>query len=106
MEFQMVITTRILHPQKEEEKEGGKGGGVACGKCSHGKGTFMGPEEPSWALRAFPWPAESAQTYFSTQARERHLHGCLDLCFCRRCSGTHDSLPCWELILILPAGLG
>lgn len=70
---------------------------MACGKRGRGKDTFMEPEENSWALRAFLWPAESTETCFSTQARERHLPGCLDLCSCRKCSGTHDSLLCWEL---------
>ena len=77
---------------------------MACGKRGHGKGTFMEPEEHSWALRAFSWPAESTQTYFATQARERHLRGCLDLCSCRKCSGTHDSLPLGTVISPYPPG--
>ena len=40
--------------RKQKKKEGGKEGGVACGKRGRGKGTFMEPEEHSWALRAFP----------------------------------------------------
>ena len=57
---------------------------MACGKCGHGKGTFMEPEEHSWALRAFSWPAESTQTYFATQAMEKEM-------------ATHSRILAWRI---------